>query len=407
LYTPYPTIPSISRSPRNDLDLAALNTLIVEYARPTVDAWRAYGIVSIPAEIVEAFVALGKGGAARWGGEYEHTKDVMHLELLRLVAKDSLGRPGAAGRRAPVSGLDDLVRGEARPAQRLGEGRRKPPPSRPPVRPPARASAKNTETESVAAKGTNTTVKEKSTKPVLWLDPIQIRGVMRMDPIEVTPPPQPPQELDQILDFLTGRGQKTPHPTDPPPDVPPNLTSRTRYHSPGFPSREVPGNQERSIKRWIYDAARYNNVPVVLMAVILQQENAPTVSEAIKQLQSGERRLQTLAGEKDEQYWGIMPDKFAGGSTGIANLSRQTLRDAATYLETRYQKPVIPDAIRNEKGDPRLAGIDEQLDLYYMSALLRQLIDRYVSSKSVGNLSDEDLARVAQAYNGSGPKAVK
>jgi hypothetical protein len=143
------------------------------------------------------------------------------------------------------------------------------------------------------------------------------------------------------------------------------------------------------------------------MAVILQQENAPTVSEAIKQLQSGERRLQTLAGEKDEQYWGIMPDKFAGGSTGIANLSRQTLRDAATYLETRYQKPVIPDAIRNEKGDPRLAGIDEQLDLYYMSALLRQLIDRYVSSKSVGNLSDEDLARVAQAYNASGPKAVK
>lgn len=401
-------VAEIDKELKSDPDLAALNTLIVEYNRATVDSWRAYGIVSIPAEIVEAFVTLGKANAARWGGEYEHTKDVMHLELLKLDAKGSLGRPGAAGRRKPVSGFADLVRGEARPAQRLGDGRRKPP-ARPAVRPPARAKGRKPEAEQAASTGERPPASKKTPKPVLRIDPIDIRGVVRPEPVDSTTasPPQPTPELDQILDFLTGRAQKTPHPTDPPRDVPPNVTRRTRYHSPGFPSREVPGNQETSIKRWIYDASRYNNVPVVLMAIILQQENAPNVSETVKQLQAGERRVQTLAGLNDDQYWGVMPDKVAGGSTGIANLSRQTLRDASVYLETHYHKPAIPDAIRQDKGDPRLAGIDEQLDLYYMSALLRQLIDRHVSQASIGNLSDEAIARVAQAYNGSGPKAVK
>src|SRR6266436_2483379 len=104
--------------------------------------------------------------------------------------------------------------------------------------------------------------KAKNSMSVLRMDPISIRGVMRMDPIEITPSPQRSEELYQILDFLTGRAQMASHPTDPPADVPTNVTQRTRYHSPGFPSRQVPGYQETSIKRWIYDAARYNNVPV-------------------------------------------------------------------------------------------------------------------------------------------------
>lgn len=406
-------VAAIDKELKADLDLAALHMLIVEYERLAVDAWRVYGIVSIPVEVIEAFVALGKGNAARWGGGYEHTKDVMHLELLRLDAKDSLGRPGAAGRRAPVSGLDDLVRGEARPAQRLGAGRRKPPPSRPPVRPPARARARNTETGSTPAKDKNTTAKEKSTKPVLRMDPIQIRGVMRMDPIEITPTPQPPPELDQILDFLTGRGRKTPHPTDPPPDVPlRNFTERiTPLYQPRFLAGPYPRSGETEIQRWMYEACRYNDVPVVLMAVILQQENGPDPRyPGQKQLQAGEREAQTTAAELEEALGVRLPwklGKAASGSTGIANLSRTTLRNAASYLKRVYHRPPIPDSIRKVTGDPRVAGIDAQLDIYYMSALLRQLIDGRVSVGHKGNITDEQLRLVAQDYNGSGPDAER
>ena len=34
-----------------DKDLAALDTLIRIYSRPTVDTWRAYGIITIPPEV--------------------------------------------------------------------------------------------------------------------------------------------------------------------------------------------------------------------------------------------------------------------------------------------------------------------------------------------------------------------
>lgn len=91
-------------------DLAALDTLVVEYTMKTVQAWLAYGIVTIPLRVIELFVSLGKKHGARWGGEYEKTKDVMHLELLELVSPTSLGRRGQSGRRRPVKGLEDLYR---------------------------------------------------------------------------------------------------------------------------------------------------------------------------------------------------------------------------------------------------------------------------------------------------------
>lgn len=91
-------------------DLAALHTLVVEYTMKVVRAWQAYGIVTIPFRVIELFVSLGKQSSARWGGEYEKTKDVMHLELLELVSPTSLGRRGQSGRRRPVKGLEDLYR---------------------------------------------------------------------------------------------------------------------------------------------------------------------------------------------------------------------------------------------------------------------------------------------------------
>jgi hypothetical protein len=225
------------------------------------------------------------------------------------------------------------------------------------------------------------------------------------------------EQPSQILEFLTGRGQTKGggrtkgYPGDPPPDVPPNVTKITTYFKPsfiaGFP---VSVEEEIEIKRWIYDACRYNDVPVVLMAVILQQENGSGASIGRKQLQAGERESQTTLAQLEERLGVRLPGilgKAAGGSTGIANLSRATLRNAASYLETVYHRPPIPDSIRKEKGDPRIAGIDEQIDLYYMSALLRQLIDHRVKVGYSGNLTDEQLRLVARDYNGSGKDAEK
>lgn len=102
---------SIDNQIRSDPDLSALATLISEYTRDTVLAWKAYGIVTIPSAVIKAFIAAGRQNGARWGGQYDNTKDIMHLELLRLAGKDSLARPGGPGRRPPVAGFDDLRRG--------------------------------------------------------------------------------------------------------------------------------------------------------------------------------------------------------------------------------------------------------------------------------------------------------
>src|SRR6185312_3827437 len=80
-----------------DKDLAALDTLIRIYSRPTVDTWRAYGIITIPPEVIESFLTIGQSNGARWGGEYEQSKDNMHLELLQLADPKSQGRPNGKG----------------------------------------------------------------------------------------------------------------------------------------------------------------------------------------------------------------------------------------------------------------------------------------------------------------------
>jgi len=105
-------VASIDKQIRSDPDLSAVSVLVNEFTLKTVDAWKAYGIVTIPVEIIKSFMTVGKQNGARWGGKYDNTKDIMHLELLQLVAKDSLARPGGPGRRRPVSGFDDLRRGE-------------------------------------------------------------------------------------------------------------------------------------------------------------------------------------------------------------------------------------------------------------------------------------------------------
>jgi hypothetical protein len=96
---------------KNNLDLNAVAVLVDEYRLEVVEAWLVYGIVTIPPEIIESFLKIGRNNGARWGGQYDNTKDIMHLELLKLVSPDSMARAGRPGRRAPVSGFADLIRG--------------------------------------------------------------------------------------------------------------------------------------------------------------------------------------------------------------------------------------------------------------------------------------------------------
>lgn len=81
-------------------DLRALDTLVQNHGIATVRAWQ-QGLGTIPPEIVDVFRQLGMKYGARWGTEYEKSKDIMHLELQAPVAL-----PKAAGPHRPMNMLD-------------------------------------------------------------------------------------------------------------------------------------------------------------------------------------------------------------------------------------------------------------------------------------------------------------
>ncbi len=174
---------------------------------------------------------------------------------------------------------------------------------------------------------------------------------------------------------------------------------------PYYPASEIRG--------WVRDAAEYMDVPLVLAATILQQENSPRASYFKQFLQLGERTLTTWAAVLDEHAFDLVPDRIAGSSSGIENLARPWLRDAASYIERVYKKPVIPGDLRYHvlwfNLDSRIPGTDLRCDLYYMCAYLRQLIDRRINSSRPyeGPLTLDQVQKVCKAYNGSGPNADK
>jgi hypothetical protein len=94
----------LSKKWKDDKDIQALDTLIKAYTRKKIDIWRVYGILSIPREVIEAFLSLGQTSGAQWGGRYKESKDNMHLEL----DPEIVGRASKARRTGRVSGLDDL-----------------------------------------------------------------------------------------------------------------------------------------------------------------------------------------------------------------------------------------------------------------------------------------------------------
>ena len=131
-----------------------------------------------------------------------------------------------------------------------------------------------------------------------------------------------------------------------------------------------------------------------------------------KFLQFGERSLTTLCAILDKTLFDVVPDKLAGGSTGIANMSRNTLFDAVSYIKQVYGREPMPDHVKYRiagwNQDTRISGDDLRADLYYAAAHLRQLIDRVMKKqKYYGTLSLDDFEKVCAGYNGSGPLAVK
>lgn len=169
---------------------------------------------------------------------------------------------------------------------------------------------------------------------------------------------------------------------------------------------------DSEIRGWIRSAAQYHGVPHLLLAVILQQENGPGASKTLQVLQFGERSLTTFLSIVDEVAFDIVPDKVAGSSSGFVNMSRKTLRNAATYTENYYCKKPMPKDVQYRifgfDQDTRIPGDDWKADLYYAAAHLRELIDRVTGTPCHnGNLTSDQLKQVIGAYNGSGPLAEK
>lgn len=171
-----------------------------------------------------------------------------------------------------------------------------------------------------------------------------------------------------------------------------------------FPAQEI--------RIWIKKAAKYQDVPHCMLAVILQQENAPSASWYRKLGQFGERTVTTAAAILDDALFDVVPDAISGGSSGFANMSRATLRQAATYSEATLHRAPLPADVRYRAlgwdQDTRVAGDDYHADLYYAAAHLRELIDRQTGVTGFqGVIPMDDVREVFRRYNGSGPMAEK
>lgn len=169
---------------------------------------------------------------------------------------------------------------------------------------------------------------------------------------------------------------------------------------------------DQNIRGWVDDAARYHGVPTELLAAVLQNENNPNASTLNQVLQFGERSLTTFSDILDRAAFGLAPDFASGGSSGIANMSRNAVHSGAAYVENTLGRAVIPDDVASRvlgwRQDSRISGDDLRSDLYYAAAHLRELTDRVTGVKNYdGPLSRQLVHDIAAAYNGSGPAASR
>ena len=166
------------------------------------------------------------------------------------------------------------------------------------------------------------------------------------------------------------------------------------------------------IRSWVRSAAEYHGIPHVLLAVIIQQENWPKAGTLLKIAQFVERTLTTISAITDELIFDLFPDRVSASSSGLANMSRATLRNAVKYIEFNYNKPPMPPEVQyrifDYNQDTRIPGDDWKADLYYCAAHLRELIDRVTGQLCHNAKVDKvQLRDIISAYNGSGKDARK
>lgn len=147
--------------------------------------------------------------------------------------------------------------------------------------------------------------------------------------------------------------------------------------------------EPKEIRKWVSDAAKFHEIPYLLLATILQQENCPNATYIQKVLQFGERTLTTGLAIADKYSGDRLPDyiewkgkkiNITKGSSGIANMSTSALIGGIEHAKNVYNREPMPDAVKYRivgfNQDTRISGDDLRADLYYASAHLRQLIDR-------------------------------
>ena len=179
---------------------------------------------------------------------------------------------------------------------------------------------------------------------------------------------------------------------------------------------------DKTIRKWIKDAAEYHEIPHEMIAVILQQENSPSASKFRQFLQFGERTLTTTASQLDEKLLRLdkelmyshsitkwIYDKAIEGSSGFMNMRRPTLKDTIKYTKEKYCRELMPANVANRIGyifdsnvDNGIQGDDWRADLYYGAAHIRQLIDRVMGNVcSTGELTLNQVQQVFHYYNGA------
>jgi len=157
----------------------------------------------------------------------------------------------------------------------------------------------------------------------------------------------------------------------------------------------------RRIRRWAREAAAYHEIPYVMLAVLLEQENGQNVSAWRRFAQGYERFLQSSSAVIKDATDAPVPG--AEGSTGIINMIRATYLETAAYTKKTYFRPLLPT--HKQDIDSGFVGVDVEADMYYAAAHIRYLIDDKGNNPCTkGEITLDQVQMVFTRYNYSGDR---